>query len=234
MAIHREAHIHHCNENGEDVAHVGSLAVVLLGDFQSWCWHHFLPSQAHVCAEDDDSHDIEKTPTQRLEDFELHSVDVTNSHSLAAGIIHPKEVQAQLEEGLQVQQVRRWAQGPWLSSTESELIQMDHHEGEQGDPGNCQVHLSGIQSIVHTDIPCPLNGPSRTCCPSACRECSAASPEQGPRGKGLVSLREEPRVAYEGRGQDPRLVGCPFLHGPGLSEGDPFHHCTAEECGLHQ
>mmetsp|Transcript_14698 Transcript_14698/g.15963 ORF Transcript_14698/g.15963 Transcript_14698/m.15963 type:complete len:220 (+) Transcript_14698:150-809(+) len=158
MAIHREAHIHHCNENGEDVAHVGSLAVVLLGDFQSWCWHHFLPSQAHVCAEDDDSHDIEKTPTQRLEDFELHSVDVTNSHSLAAGIIHPKEVQAQLEEGLQVQQVRRWAQGPWLSSTESELIQMDHHEGEQGDPGNCQVHLSGIQSIVHTDIPCPLNG----------------------------------------------------------------------------
>ena len=62
MAIEDKAHVHHGNENGKDVAHMGGLAVVLLGDFQSWCWHNLLPSQAHVGAEDDDSCQVKETP----------------------------------------------------------------------------------------------------------------------------------------------------------------------------
>ena len=50
-----------------------------------------------------------------------------------------------------------------------------------------------------------------------------------PTGKGLVSLRKEPRVAHEGRRQDSRVVGCTFLHGLGVPEGGPFHHCATEE-----
>ena len=134
VAIEGEANIHHGNEDGEDVTHVGGFAVVLLGDFQGWCWHDLLPSQAHVGAEDDDSHDIEETPTQGLEHLKLHSVDVAHCHRRASWIIHPEEVQPQLEQSLQVQEVRRWAQSPWLSGTKAELVQMDHHEGQQSNP----------------------------------------------------------------------------------------------------
>ena len=158
VAIQREAHIPHGNEHGEDVTHMGGLAVVLLGDLQSWCWHDLLPSQAHVGAENNNGHDVEETPAKRLEDLELHSVDVAHSDSLAARIIHPEKVQSQLQEGLQVQQVRRWAQCPWLSGAETELIQVDHHESQQGDPRNRQVHLPRIQSIVHADVPRPFDG----------------------------------------------------------------------------
>ena len=38
-------------------------------------------------------------------------------------------------------------------------------------------------------------------------------------GKELVSLRKESGDPHEGRGQDSRLVGCTFLHGPGFFEG---------------
>ena len=128
MAVKWEAHIDHGNEDGENVAHVCGLAVVLLGNFQSWGWHNLLPSQAHVCAEDDDRHDVEETPPKRLKDFKLHSVNVTHCHSLASWIIHPEEVQSQLQQGLQVQQVWRWTQSPWLGGTKTELVQVDHHK----------------------------------------------------------------------------------------------------------
>ena len=120
MAIEDKAHVHHGNEDGKNVAHVSGLAVVLLGDFQSWCWHNLLPSQAHVGAEDDDSCQVKETPAKRLEDFELHLVDVSDIHCLAARIIHPEKVQSQLEKGLQIQQVRRWAQLERLSGAEAE------------------------------------------------------------------------------------------------------------------
>ena len=120
VAIEDKANIDHGNEDGEDVAHVCGLAVVLLGNFQSWGWHNLLPSQAHVCAEDDNSCQVEETPAKRLKDFKLHSVDVSHVHGLAAWIIHPKEVQPQLQQGLQVQQVWRWTELVWLSGTKAE------------------------------------------------------------------------------------------------------------------
>ena len=120
MGVEREAGIDQGDENGEDVAHVDGPALVLLGDLQGRRRHDLLPAKAHVSAENDDCGDVEEAPTQRLEDLELHSVDVAHVHGLAAGIVHPEEVQPQLQEGLQVQQVRRRAQLPGMRVAEAE------------------------------------------------------------------------------------------------------------------
>ena len=64
VTIEGEAGIDYCNEDCEDVAHVGGPAVVLLGYFQGWCGDDLLPTEAHVCAEDDDCSQIEEHPAQ--------------------------------------------------------------------------------------------------------------------------------------------------------------------------
>ena len=33
---------------------------------------------------------------------------------------------------------------------------MDHHEGEQADARERQVHLAGVQGVVDADVPGPL------------------------------------------------------------------------------
>ena len=100
MGVEREAGVDHGDEEGEDIAHVDGSAVVFLGDFQGWGWHNFLPSQAHVHAKDDHSREVEEHPAQRLEDLELHAVDVAHVHGLAAGVIDPEEVQPEVEQRL--------------------------------------------------------------------------------------------------------------------------------------
>ena len=100
MGVEREADVDQGDEEGEDVAHVDGPAVVLLGDLQGWRGHNLLPAEAHVRAEDDHGRQVEEHPAQGLEDLELHAVDVADVHRLAAGIVHPEEVQPELEQRL--------------------------------------------------------------------------------------------------------------------------------------
>ena len=37
-----------------------------------------------------------------------------------------------------------------------ELVEVDHHEGEQADARERQVHLSRVQGVVDADVPGPL------------------------------------------------------------------------------
>merc|ERR1719284_1003004 len=106
------------------------LVVVSLRDVEGWRWDGLLPAEAHVCAEDNHCCDVEQAPLQGLEDLELHAVNVAHLCSRAARGVHPEEVQPEVEEGSEVDQVRRRAQLEGLGGAEAELEEMDHHEGE--------------------------------------------------------------------------------------------------------
>ena len=139
MAVEGEAGVDQGDEDGENVAHVSSPAVVLLGDFKSWGWDNLLPTQAHVCAEDDDSCQIEEHPTQRLKDFKLHSVDVAHSHLRAAWVVHPEKIQPQSQKSLQVQQVWRRAKHVRMSVSKAEPW---HKEDEKFVIRSCSTETS--------------------------------------------------------------------------------------------
>merc|ERR1719334_2190145 len=133
VTVDGEAGIDQGNEDGHDVTHVDGLGLVPLWDVHGWCWHHLLPAEAHVSAENDDCAEVEEHPAQGLEHLELHPVDVSDIGGLAALVADPEKVQAKLQKGLQVQQVRWRAQFVRLGLTESELEKVDHHEGQQSD-----------------------------------------------------------------------------------------------------
>ena len=98
VGVEREGGIDQSDEEGEDVAHVDGSAVVLLGDLQGRRGDDLLPAQAHVRAEDDHSRQVEEHPAERLEDLELHAVDIAHVHRLASWGVNPEEVQPQLEQ----------------------------------------------------------------------------------------------------------------------------------------
>merc|ERR1711879_382093 len=78
MGVHGEAAVDKTNESGHDVADVNRLPMVALRDVEDRRRHDFLPTKAHVCTEDSDGGKVEQAPTQRLEDFELHAVNITD------------------------------------------------------------------------------------------------------------------------------------------------------------
>ena len=68
-----------------------ALLWYFLGDLQGRRGDDFLPAQAHVRAEDDHSRQVEEHPAERLEDLELHAVDIAHVHRLASWGVNPEE-----------------------------------------------------------------------------------------------------------------------------------------------
>merc|ERR1740121_2317065 len=131
MSVDREADVDQGDEGSHDIADMDSLGVEALRDFQGGGGDHLLPAQASVHAEYHDRGDVEKAPAQGLEDLELHTVDVAHILSFAALIVHPEEVQPQLQKGLEVDEIRRRAKRERMRLAKAELEEMDSHEGEE-------------------------------------------------------------------------------------------------------
>merc|ERR1712072_498209 len=93
VGVDGEADVDARDRRCHDVADVNGLGVVALWKVQDRRWHHLLPSQAHVCAEDEDGGNVEKAPAEGLEDLELQTVDVANHGSvLQLAVRLPEEV----------------------------------------------------------------------------------------------------------------------------------------------
>merc|ERR1719498_652217 len=76
VSVDWEADVDASNQGGHDVAHVDCLGVVALWKVKVWVWNDLLPSEAHVCAEDQDGAHVEPAPAEGLEDLKLKTVDV--------------------------------------------------------------------------------------------------------------------------------------------------------------
>ena len=107
------------------------LGVVAFWHAKRWCWHHLLPTQAHMCAENCHGTKVEQAPSKRFEDLELHSVNVSHWNWLVIPVFDPEKVQADLQNCCDIDQVWRWADLRGSGSTEAELVQVNHHEGQK-------------------------------------------------------------------------------------------------------
>merc|ERR1719330_1255786 len=109
MRIDWETCIDERNEDRHHVTDVDRLGMIPLRNVQCRSWDHLLPSQAHVSREDDNRGQVEKNPPQRLQYFELHTVDVTHFRCCTTWFIDPEQVQTEIEDSSDVHQVRRRA-----------------------------------------------------------------------------------------------------------------------------
>mmetsp|Transcript_37091 Transcript_37091/g.56105 ORF Transcript_37091/g.56105 Transcript_37091/m.56105 type:complete len:207 (+) Transcript_37091:435-1055(+) len=157
VSVDREADVDESDEHGHHVSDMDRLALVPLGDLQVRGGHSLRPAQAHVDAEDHDGENVEEAPVDVLEDLELHSVDVTH-RDRGLALVNPEEVEAEVEQGSDVDQVGRRAEVEGLGGSESELEQVDGHEAQQSDTGDGQVQLAGGHGVVDGDVPSSLQG----------------------------------------------------------------------------
>jgi len=135
MRVNWKACINQPDERCHDVTDVDRLGVVPFWDTKRWRWHHLLPAQAHVCAENSDGTKVEQAPSKRLEDFELHAVDVSHWNCRRCALacaVNPEKIQAKMEDGHDIDQVWRWADVRGSGSTKAELVQVNHHECQKG------------------------------------------------------------------------------------------------------
>jgi len=163
VRVSGETDVDHGNDPGHPIADMDGLGVVALWNTERWGWDHLLPTQAHVCSEDEHGGHIEEAPTEGLEDLELETVDVAHIgciFELAIG--HPEEVDGVcwVKDGLQMQvdQVWWWADCIWLCHPEAELEKMDGHEREECNARNRKVQLASRNCHVQGDLVCALQG----------------------------------------------------------------------------
>jgi len=138
MSIDWETDVDASNESSHHIANMNRLAVVTLGQVEGWSWNDLLPTEAHVCGEDANRCDIEETPTEGLEDFELEAVDVSDiSGIFEFAIRFPEEIDGGrwIEDGLQVQVDQIWwrANSIRMSYSKTILEQVHCHERKQSD-----------------------------------------------------------------------------------------------------
>merc|ERR1712054_30510 len=82
VGIEWEAHVDEGDECGHDVSNMSGLALEALGDVQLWRSDTLLPTEAKMHSEDNDGRDVEESPAEGLEDFELHVVNVSHERHL--------------------------------------------------------------------------------------------------------------------------------------------------------
>jgi len=85
---------------------------------------------------------IERTPTNGLEDLELQAIDVAHFRGGASWVVDPKQIEPQVEQRRKIHIVIRRAQFERLCFSEAELEQVDSHESQKGNAGDGQVQLA--------------------------------------------------------------------------------------------
>jgi len=136
VRVSGEADVDHGNDAGHPITDMDGLGVVALWNTERWRWNHLLPTQAHVCSEDEHGGNIKEAPAEGLEDLELETVDIAHIGCIfELAVRHPEEVDWMrwVEDCLQMQvyQVWWWADCIWLCHPEAELEQVDGHEREE-------------------------------------------------------------------------------------------------------
>merc|ERR1712060_615052 len=91
VSIDRKAHVDERNEGRQNITNMNCLRVETLWDVERRSWHHLLPAEAHVRAEDGHCADIKDHPTEGLEDPELKTVDVTHVDRFATLVAYPEQ-----------------------------------------------------------------------------------------------------------------------------------------------
>merc|ERR1712107_654680 len=129
---HWERDVDQANDRKDEVAENRHDCLVLPGNPEGGCHRELLPSQAGMRHKNQDSDDVERSPHAIAENLILELEDVANGNRFYLLVVRPEESQLEKPHGLQIDEQGWRAQIILLCRSESELEQMNGHEGQKG------------------------------------------------------------------------------------------------------
>merc|ERR1719210_1789523 len=156
VCVDGEAGVDQRYDCGDQIADACGFLLMSLWNPHGCRRDHLSPTQGHVCGKDANRQQVECAPTYGLKDLELKAVDVTHGKLCATFVVHPEQIEFELQQRVEIDQVRWRAESEILGRSEAELEEVDCHECEQGNPRDSQIQLPRGDLVGKVDVPCPL------------------------------------------------------------------------------